>query len=81
MAASASRILEAWQIWDWLQWRLSPAQWLEAQQVIHGPQPTPTDPVLAAGLTEILNPATTNARRLELVQDLLRVLAQGGPRH
>jgi hypothetical protein len=70
-----SRYLEALQVWDWIQFRLPPALWLEAQQVLRSNNPpTPSDPQIAAGLAELLLPGTTNARRLELLQQLLTII-------
>lgn len=75
-----SRYLDAVQVWEWIKWRLPPSLYMEAQQVLfRGPQPTPTDPVVAAGFAEVLNPATTNARRLELLQQLLVFIRDRSP--
>jgi hypothetical protein len=70
-----TRALQAHQIWDWIQWRLPADLWLEAQQAIRSQSPpTPTDPVLAAGLAELLAPGTTRARRLQLLGQLLTII-------
>lgn len=69
-----TRALQAKQIWDWLQWRLPADVWMEAQQVLHPTQPVPSDPVLVAGLAEILDPSTTRARRLQLLRQLLTII-------
>lgn len=78
---NATRYFEAQQIWAWIQWRLPPSEWMEAQQVLTGPQPTPTDPTLSAGLTELLNPLTLRVRRIELLGDLLRYIRNFGERN
>jgi hypothetical protein len=69
-----TRALQAKQVWDWLQWRLPADVWMEAQQVLTPTRPTPSDPVLAAGLTEILAPETTQTRRIQLLQQLLTII-------
>ncbi|RPH70245.1 hypothetical protein EHM76_06685 [bacterium] len=72
------RKMEAMSIWDWIQWRLPPEVWLAAQDVLHGTaMPTPTDPQLAAGLAELVNPTTTNTRKLTLIRQLLNILKNG----
>lgn len=69
------RKMEALSIWDWIQWRLPPEVWLEAQDVLHNAtMPSPTDPQLAAGFAELINPATTNARKLILLRQLLNII-------
>ena len=69
---SLLRYSDAIRVWDWIQWRLPADLWMEAQQVLHDANPpTPTDPVLAAGLAELIAPGTTRARRLQLLQQLL----------
>lgn len=75
MAASVTQKLEAAQIWDWIQWRLTPDLWLEAQQSIRDANaPTPSDPALASGLAELLNPLTLRSRKLVLLQQLLNII-------
>lgn len=67
--------LEADQIWDWIQWRLPADIWLEAQSRLRSPSPpTPADPLLAAMLAELQDPLTTRARRLQLLEQLLRII-------
>ncbi len=73
--ANPGRYFEAIQIWEWIQWRLPPDLWLKAQQVLREESPpTPQDPALAAGLTELLDSRTTDARKLQLVQQLLTII-------
>ncbi len=69
-----TRALQAKQIWDWIQWRLPADVWMEAQQTLHPTQPVPSDPTLAAGLAELVNPSTTRARRIQLLQQLLTII-------
>lgn len=69
----AVNLLEALQIWDWVQWQLPPDLWLECQSRLRSPTPpTPSDPLLAALLNELQNPQTTRQRRLQLLEMLLR---------
>lgn len=70
--------VEALQVWKWLQWRLPPAVWMEAQQALHPDQPTPQNAQLAQGLATILNPATMLATRLQLLRDLLVLIKNAG---
>lgn len=74
MTLATRRFLEAKLIWEWIQWRLPADVWLEAQQVLAGNQPTVTDPVLSAGLTELLAAGTTRARKLQLLRQLLNII-------
>jgi hypothetical protein len=75
---TTTRVIEAKGIWDWIQWKLPPEVWLEAQDVLHSQtQPNPTDPQLASGLAELLNPATTTARRKTLIRQLLLIIRDG----
>lgn len=72
---TTARYYEARQLWDWIQWRLPPAVWLEAQQVLRDANPPPlTDPELVQGLATLLNPATTNAQKLTLIRQLLLII-------
>lgn len=67
-----NRYIQALILWDWIQWRLPPSIWLEAQQVLRGDDPPPiTDPTLVQGLNQLLDPQTTNPQKLQLVRDLL----------
>lgn len=75
---TTTRVIEAKGIWDWIQWKLPPEVWLEAQDVLHNQtRPAPTDPQLAAGLAELLDPSTTIARRKTLIRQLLLVIRDG----
>lgn len=75
MAANGSRYFEARQIWNWLQWRIPIDLWMEAQRILYDEDPsTPRDPELVAGLAELQNPATTRARKLVLLRQLLTIV-------
>lgn len=78
---NTTRYFEAQQIWNWIQWRLPPSEWMEAQQVLHPGPPPVTDPILSAGLAEIQAPGTTRARRIELLGDLLLYIRNFGERN
>jgi len=69
-----SRELEAVQVWQWLRWRLPPDLYMEAQQALEGEAPQPQDPQIAAGFAELRDPATSRARRLQLLRQLLRTI-------
>jgi len=73
------RYFEAVRCWEWLQWRLSPAEWFEIQKRLSGPKPAPTDPVVAAKFDEITDPRTTNERRWDLLAELLTAVKRGRP--
>lgn len=80
MAANRDRNIEALQIWAWIAPRLPPDVWLACQDVLKDPtQPNPTDPDLAAGLAELLNPSTTNNRKLVLLRQLLNIIKNIDP--
>lgn len=73
-----TRYYEALIIWAWLQWRLPPQLWFDAQRAIAGETPpTVSTPALANGLAQILDPKTTNPQRLVLLQQLLQVIKDG----
>lgn len=74
---SGTRYYEALLIWTWIQWKLPPQLWFDAQEQLAGAQPTITTPALASGLQQLLNPATTTQQRLLLLRDLLQIIKDG----
>lgn len=70
--------IEALQVWRWLQWRLPPDVWMEAQRVLSPVQPSPGNPVVAQALATILNPATLATVRVQLLGQLLSIIANAG---
>ena len=70
--------IEALQVWLWLQFRLPPDVWFEAQRILSPAMPTPTNPQLAQGLAAILDSRTLPAVRLQLLEQLLLTIKNGG---
>lgn len=71
------RYHDARRAWEWLQWRLPPQVWFDLQKNLAGPQPNFSDPVIAAGFAEIIDPRTTQQRQEELLTQLLQILKDG----
>jgi hypothetical protein len=73
-----SRQIQASVLWDWLKWQLPPDVRALAEQFLRSSTPPPlTDPALISGLAEIRDPRTTEARRLQLLRQLLQIVKNG----
>jgi hypothetical protein len=77
-AGNLQRYADAVLVWEWLQWRLPPQVWFDAQRALAGETPpTVTTPAIANGLATILDPKTTDPQRLLLLQQLLGIIREG----
>ena len=76
--ASNQELLEAKQLWDWVQWRLPADLWLEAQQILRdSATPNPTTAPVIQVRDVLVNPASTRQQKLNALNNLLLAIRNG----